>query len=150
MLLNRARFTSRRGLPFKASALTSPPMCSPSRSQSVQMNRALALLARVAMFVDMGILSYKDSEQNLEPISRVTHLIDHGVHWSSKESFWRRPTPILILRPKRKACQVTRYSSHHNLTVSPRRSEVESKFVVLDVLVSCVLLQHTSAQINEK
>jgi hypothetical protein len=41
VLLNLARLTSILALPKRACFLTSVPMCSPSRSQSVHMNSAL-------------------------------------------------------------------------------------------------------------
>lgn len=57
VLLNLARFTSRLRFPNKAWFMTSVPMCSPSRSQSVHMNNAFAYLACSRMFFAMAFLS---------------------------------------------------------------------------------------------
>lgn len=58
VLLNLARLISMRALPAFAWLRTSDPMCSPSRSQSVQMNSALEYLAWLRMFSAIGCLSY--------------------------------------------------------------------------------------------
>lgn len=64
VLLNLALLTSIEALPAFACLRTSAPMCSPSRSQSVQINRARLYLAWFRMFSAMGNLSCKDvSEQ---------------------------------------------------------------------------------------
>ena len=57
MLLNLALLTSRLLLTFNAMSRISVPMCSPSLSQSVQMNRPLAYLAWVSMFFAIDFLS---------------------------------------------------------------------------------------------
>lgn len=57
VLLNLALFTSILRLPSSAAVLTSEPMCSPSRSQSVQMNNDLANWACRLMFSAMAFLS---------------------------------------------------------------------------------------------
>jgi hypothetical protein len=57
MLLNLALLTSRFGFCRRASDLTSPPMCSPSRSQSVQMNKARAPLALLKILSEIDFLS---------------------------------------------------------------------------------------------
>lgn len=58
ILLNLALLMSKFGFPFKASVRTSVPICSPSRSQSVQMNRALAQRAWLLMLSAMASLLY--------------------------------------------------------------------------------------------
>jgi hypothetical protein len=57
VLLNLALFTSIREFPDLAWFRTSEPMCSPSRSQSVQINSALLYLAWLRMFSAIGSLS---------------------------------------------------------------------------------------------
>lgn len=59
VLLNRALLIWRFALPFRASVLTSPPMCSPSRSQSVQIKRAMAPRACMVIFVAIASFSYE-------------------------------------------------------------------------------------------
>ena len=57
MLLKRARKTCRFGLILSAMSRTSVPICSPSRSQSVHMNKIEAYLACVSMFFATIFLS---------------------------------------------------------------------------------------------
>lgn len=57
VLLNCALLTSSLAFPLWAACLTSAPMNSPSRSQSVQMNKALAQRACWAMLSAMALLS---------------------------------------------------------------------------------------------
>lgn len=57
VLLNLARLTSIRALPFLAWLRTSEPMCSPSLSQSVQINSALLYLAWFRIFSAIGSFS---------------------------------------------------------------------------------------------
>lgn len=64
MLLNCALLTRIRGLPLKAEDRISPPMCSPSRSQSVQMKSAWLYLACCSMFLAICFLSYADGQRH--------------------------------------------------------------------------------------
>lgn len=50
MALNLARLTMMRGFALRQMSATSLPMCSPSRSQSVQIMRCVAFLASVSRF----------------------------------------------------------------------------------------------------
>ena len=145
MLLNRALFTSRRPFPFNASVLTSLPMCSPSRSQSVQIKRALAPLAWVSMFDAILLLSFIACKMNCLPADKdgVTNLIYPRVNGRIKESFWRRIFPILDLWPKFSGSQMTWYTSHDDMAVTPWWSEVEGKGIVFDILVPSVGLERS-------
>jgi len=57
-LLNLARRTWIWRLPFLAASRISPPMCSPSRSQSVQITSTVARLACSSIFLAMFFLSW--------------------------------------------------------------------------------------------
>jgi hypothetical protein len=61
MLLNRALQTSILGLAFMAMSRISVPICSPSRSQSVQMKSMLHCLACCSMLVATAFLSWSKS-----------------------------------------------------------------------------------------
>ena len=57
ILLNLALHTCMPGLAFKAISRISVPICSPSRSQSVQMKRTSALRAHASMLLAIAFLS---------------------------------------------------------------------------------------------
>lgn len=73
VLLNLARFTSIREFPDLAWFRTSEPMCSPSLSQSVQINSALLYLAWLRMFSAIGSLSYGGISEAVRGVSGARH-----------------------------------------------------------------------------
>jgi hypothetical protein len=94
ILLNLALFTSSRGLDLKATSLTSPPMCSPSLSQSVQMKRALAPRALFAMFVAIASFSYNKNKRHISRLKIITYVLDLNTHRSGEETLWGRVIPF--------------------------------------------------------
>lgn len=96
-LLNLALLTSRFLFPLKASARTSPPICSPSRSQSVQMNKARACLASSRMLSDIAVLSLKrGSQQAPIRLERLSYLAHFDPNSSSEKHIGGRMAPIAI------------------------------------------------------
>ncbi len=62
------------------------------------------------------------------------------VHGGFEQSFWRRETPVLVLRPEIKLGEMTGDTCHGNFAVSPGRAEVKVELIVLDVLRASVML----------
>ena len=143
ILLNLALFTSSHLFPFNASVLTSLPMCSPSRSQSVHMKRALAPLAWDSIFLAIGCLSFKYVLDRICPVggNGEKNLVDSCVDGGIKEALWRRVVPVLDLWTKFSGSKMARYASHDNLTISPWRTKVECERIVFDILIPSVGLE---------
>jgi hypothetical protein len=76
MALKRARLTMILGLLFRHTVTTSDPICSPSRSQSVQIMTQVARLASLVRLLSMAAcFCVKSAQFPLECI-RMTHWID--------------------------------------------------------------------------
>lgn len=131
ILLNLALFTSSLLFPFKAAARTSLPICSPSRSQSVQMKSALADRAWASMFLATAFLSYNPCKKVCEARHRHTNVCYTNLYRCIKQSGWRRMTPVSILRWEFKSSQVSDDTCHRYPTIAPRRAKVKVKFIIL-------------------
>jgi hypothetical protein len=144
MLLNLALRTSRYGFPLRASALTSPPMCSPSRSQSVQMNRARAPLALLTILVEIDCFSCQShSVSSMSSCDEViTNVFDFHTNGSVKKCLRRRIVPIsFVLIVELGCCQMSRHAGHEHIASSPWRTKIEREGIVLDELVSRISLK---------
>ena len=141
MLLNLARLTSSRALPLSASVLTSPPMCSPSRSQSVQMNNALAPVAWALMLAAIALLSCKIVRVNFNYTKWITNLVDLHINRRIKERFWWIIAPFPMIRIEICVSQMAGYTGHNYIAMSPRSPKVEVKCVVLGIRVTSVCLE---------
>ena len=115
---------------------TSLPMCSPSRSQSVQMNKILENLACCFMFSAMPFLSCPIVSGHPPRQDMCTHVFN-SIEDSCIEKLPRRAgSPVLVLRLEFEARKMTENAGHGNRAIAPLL-EVEVEFVVLDILVAC-------------
>lgn len=120
---------------MKACFRTSLPICSPSRSQSVQINRILEKRACCCMFFAMQFLSCSIFSQwtadSFIHTDSIHCLHDGGIKELSR---WTG-LPPLVLGLKVKAREMAQHTRHRNRAVAPLL-EMEVEFVVLDVLIS--------------
>ena len=123
-------------------------MCSPSRSQSVQMKRPLARFASFSILVAMSCFSFTRAVSRFgggHLIWRSTHSINFNPHWGPEQAFGWRILPVLfVLGIELGLCQMPRDASHHYITVPPWRTKVKCKGIVLDELVGCICLEGNS------
>lgn len=145
MLLNLALLTSSRGLIFKAISRISVPMCSPSRSQSVQMKRTWAERACSSMFVAIIFLSWCPlaSAGN----SAVSTHIFNIIYYGSIEQLRRItciPVPISLI--KLGAFDVPCDASKNDTASSPCPPEIVVKDVILKPRNTAYVLLCDSSQ----
>ena len=148
VLLNFARLTRIRAFPRRASFRTSVPICSPSLSQSVQINRALDRAACSSMFRATAFLSCAgvSGRSDAERHSSVTYMGHRFLYWSLKQSSRRTGCPSPIITFKVEGCQVADNAGHGDRTGAPRVPEVEVKEIVLDIWTSTNRDLHLLAQ----
>ena len=134
VLLNLALLTSIRALPRRACFLTSVPICSPSRSQSVQINRALQYCACFLIFSAMLNLScqflvIETSKEQPERSSYYIHILKNR-HFKQQTRRARCPTFVFF------ACQMANDTGHGHFTVAPCSAKVEAEDIVFHVLLA--------------
>lgn len=107
VLLNLARLVWILGFPFLAWWRTSLPMCSPSRSQSVQINKPLLYFAWSWIFSAIARFSYTLSGESNEVWSKACEMITYLAHLiqyrSLKKEPWRTGHPTSVSRFEVKA-----------------------------------------------
>lgn len=141
ILLNLALLTSRRAFPFFAVSRISLPICSPSRSQSVQMHKALQYLACDWMLSAIALLSCDEDQPAQASLSSMPHFVDGCYHRSAEQAIWRRIVPFLEVRGEVHASEMPQDRSHGDLALAPSRAKVVVKHVVFRVLVSRIELR---------
>lgn len=130
MLLKRARKTCRFGLILSAMSRTSVPICSPSRSQSVHMNRMEAYLAWVSMFFATIFLSWSMLMVDFR-ILLMTYVCNGRQDRSIEQRCRLTRVPFSESFVEVLSDDVTSHASKCHLTLSPLlKAEVE--LVVLD------------------
>lgn len=142
MLLNWALLTWMRGFPFTAEARISPPICSPSRSQSVQMKSALQYLACSSMFFATSFLSCAESQRAIliDRRGSGTYICDRGYYRSIEKADWWWMEPVFVFMAKLCAGEMAKDGCHGHLASTPWWAKVELETVVLDILVPSVTL----------
>ncbi len=136
MLLKCALLISIEGLPFLAAWRISWPMCSPSRSQSVHTKSARADLACRSMFSAMTFLSWWAVSRELigwTAATAATHFGHNSVDRGLKQPLGRRELPVFVVWAELELGHMAGDTRHGNFAVSPWRSKVKRKAVVLDV-----------------
>jgi hypothetical protein len=132
-------------LPFLAASRISLPMCSPSRSQSVQMKRASARLAWSSIFLAMFFLSCLPFQCPVQRQVRsrrddATHIWDNRLHRGVEKTVGRRVIPALILWWELHSSKVPLDSRHSHRTSPPGRTEVKVKHIIFYVHISGIVL----------
>ena len=135
VLLNFALLTSSLRLPMKACFRTSLPICSPSRSQSVQMNKILETRACFCMFFAMLFLSCSIFSPCLIHLPMCTHVVNTIDDWRIEKLSRRTGLPALVLRLEVKAREVAEHARHSHRAITPLL-KIEVEFIVLDILIS--------------
>jgi len=120
---------------MKACFRTSLPICSPSRSQSVQMNKILENRACCCMFWAILFLSCSIFSPCLTQLTMCTHVVNTIDDWRIEKLSGRTGFPALILRLKVKAREVTEHARHRHRAIAPLL-EIKFEFIVLDILIS--------------
>jgi hypothetical protein len=121
---------------MNASFRTSLPICSPSRSQSVQMNRILDKRACCCIFFARHFLSCLVISQCINRLLIYTHFLNYVEDGRIKELSGRTGFPAFVLRLEFKASEVAKNTRHRNRAIAPLL-EVEFEIVVLNILISC-------------
>lgn len=113
-------------------------MCSPSLSQSVQINRALLYLAWFRMFSAMGSLSY-----NGHLVIQVTpehvglpYLINILLDRSFEQSARGTRHPALVLTVKIQSREMADHASHGDGAVPPGTTKIEVKLIIFHILIA--------------
>lgn len=138
VLLNLALLTSIRALPRRACFLTSVPICSPSRSQSVQMNRALQYCACFLIFSAMLSLSCQllVMESSKEQLQRRPYYVHILKDWHFKQQTRRARCPTFVLFAKLQACQMANDTGHRHFAVAPCSPKVEAEDIIFHILLA--------------
>ena len=139
-LLKRALLMSRYRLPSNAAFLTSDPICSPSRSKSVQMNSALAYWACLEIFSATGFLSCCSSERPLQFSLDYAYRVDEFTKRGVEQPNGRGRFPFLVCVWERNVSQVTEDAGHGDIAFAPWLPKVEGKVVILDKSVPSITL----------
>jgi len=129
MLLNLALQTSILGLTRRAISRISVPICSPSRSQSVQTKRTEAPRACVSMFRAITFLSYLKSDFALS-IMLWTYISNEGLYRRLKKLRRLARLPFAVPIGEIGAFNMSCHASKGDRTLAPPL-EVVVKLVVL-------------------
>jgi hypothetical protein len=119
VLLNFARLTSSLRLTIKACFRTSLPICSPSRSQSVQMNKILETRACSCMFFAMLCLSCSIFSPFLIHLPMYTHVVNTIDDWRIEKLSRRTGFPGPILRLEVEGGEVAKHTRHCHRAIPP-------------------------------
>lgn len=136
VLLNLARLTWIRVFPCFAWCRTSVPICSPSLSQSVQMNRALQSLAWSRMFLAIANLSCITVSYGNSMIGRDAYRVHRLMHRGFKQIPRWTGGPAVHLPLEVEVGQMANHTGHGDRAGTPRATKIEVEEVILDILVS--------------
>lgn len=132
VLLKLALLTSSLSLPSNAARRTSEPMCSPSRSQSVQIKSARESRACCFMLFAIALLSFI-------PVSFARSRF-YQAYLSNRLNDWHVEQPVRTARPpfsvllrEIHACKMPEDTCHIDRTISPWLTKIEVKLVVFNV-----------------
>jgi hypothetical protein len=108
-------------------------MCSPSRSQSVQTNRAFAPLASLLIFSARASCCYCVVSKDVESEGKLkTDLRNSYINWSIEQTIWRRIFPIPVAFAQVYFCEMSQDTCHNDIAVAPRRAKIKIEAVVFD------------------
>ena len=130
MLLKRALQTCMFGFAFNAMSRISVPICSPSRSQSVQMNSIFAYRACASMLLATTFLSCESVSQEGLACGIFTNLCDFGLDRGFKKCLGLTRMPLLESITEVLCNDVSSNASEGYGTLSPG-IEAEVELVVL-------------------